>query len=149
MKTKLYWHIHHDVLCEFSDNIAERIEYIKLRKPADEQDTRLSRLRQVKRVPVRLTKAWLVLCQAQDNCNNAWTAYKKEGADYMLYEQADRACDQAQRICDKTRIAYDQVWDAYKQVLESCKAKLEALHKKQCPNCPWNGETIFPGRIEI
>ena len=24
------------------------------------------------------------------------------------------------------------------------RAAVERLHKKECPNCPWNGETIFP-----
>ena len=24
------------------------------------------------------------------------------------------------------------------------KAAMEALHKKECPDCPWNGTTIFP-----
>jgi len=23
--------------------------------------------------------------------------------------------------------------------------EIEALHKKECPNCPWDGDTIFPG----
>jgi len=27
---------------------------------------------------------------------------------------------------------------------KKCLPKLEALHKKECPGCPWDGETIFP-----
>lgn len=31
-------------------------------------------------------------------------------------------------------------WDAYK----AWQKEIEALHKLECPNCPWDGTTIFP-----
>jgi len=43
--------------------------------------------------------------------------------------------------------AYDKLsaaWRTYDKALADHKDKIEALHAKECPNCPWNGETIFP-----
>lgn len=32
----------------------------------------------------------------------------------------------------------------YEKVRNRAFKKIEALHKIQCPNCPWDGKTIFP-----
>ena|SRR3990167_11217187 len=39
---------------------------------------------------------------------------------------------------------YDKARQEYKKVLNDNKELIEALHKAECPNCPWNGRTIFP-----
>jgi len=39
--------------------------------------------------------------------------------------------------CVEAKSEHDAVWCKYKK-------ELEALHKKECPGCPWNGETLFP-----
>ena len=61
MKTKgFYWHIHHDVLCEWSDDINERIRYIKTYKPENERALRLRLMKPVKgKLPARFGKAWV------------------------------------------------------------------------------------------
>ena len=33
---------------------------------------------------------------------------------------------------------------AYYQELDNKKGEIEALHAIECPDCPWNGITIFP-----
>lgn len=40
--------------------------------------------------------------------------------------------------------AYDDACKAYNRVMKDYAPQLERLHAKECPNCPWNGETIFP-----
>ncbi len=114
-KLQAYWHIHHDVLCEFATwPIENRIAYIQENKPEHEIETRLRLLRPVKgALPKGFIEAWVAYDQA-------WVAYEK-----------DRAA------CDKAWVAYGKAWAAYK-------SEIEALHEAECPNCPWNGKTIFP-----
>ena len=33
---------------------------------------------------------------------------------------------------------------AYDEAIAPARKALEALHKQECPNCPWDGHTIFP-----
>ena len=40
-----FWHVHHDALLEYSENIKERIEYIKENKPREEVEIRLRLLK--------------------------------------------------------------------------------------------------------
>ena len=90
---KYYWHIHHEVLLEPSDDIGERIEYIKNNKPVEE-------------IPIRL---------------------------HLLKEVKGRLPED-----------YDEAWKAYDEAYRACKLEIEALHELECPNCPWDGKTIFP-----
>ena len=43
--------------------------------------------------------------------------------------------------------AYDKAREAHGKAWEACDKKyrkeLEELHTKLCPNCPWDGKTIF------
>ena len=56
-KTGLYWHLHHDRLVEWCTDYDERVAYIKVRKPAHEQESRLRLFRLVRAVPPALVKA--------------------------------------------------------------------------------------------
>jgi hypothetical protein len=55
----------------------------------------------------------------------AWAAYAKAGA-----------------ACDKARAAYDKARAAWGATIKPDAIKI--AHAKECPNCPWNGNTIFP-----
>ena len=110
---KFYWHIHHDILMELSDNIEERIKYINERKPKNEIEIRLRLLKEVKgKLPEELVEAGKV------------------------YYKAMKAYDEAGKAYYEARKVYYKVYDKYKQ-------EIEALHKQECPSCTWNGETIF------
>ncbi len=37
----------------------------------------------------------------------------------------------------------DEIWEAYDKAYQQ---QLVALHVELCPNCPWDGETIFSGK---
>jgi len=126
MKTKgFYWHIHHDVLCEWSGDIDERIRYIKDQKPENERALRLRLMKPVKgKLPARFVKAW----EARDK---AWEAYEKAG-----------------EACDKAWEAWEKAWEAWEKAREARKDELEALHKKECRGCPWDGKTLFPKKVK-
>ena len=44
----------------------------------------------------------------------------------------------------KARQALNETWQAINKALKENMLKIEALHREECPNCPWNGHTIFP-----
>jgi hypothetical protein len=39
-------------------------------------------------------------------------------------------------------IRYD--YGAVDEIRDKYTDRINALHKKECPDCPWNGKTIFP-----
>ena len=127
---KNYWHVHHEILCESSDNIEERVAYIKNNKSIEEMAVRLRLLREVKG---ELPKAYKTACKAYydawKSCNDAWKSYKDARKSYndawKSYNDAGTACEDAG---------------------EACKEEIEELHKKECPACPWDGFTIFPDK---
>lgn len=118
--TKAYWHIHHDVLMEFlTEPIQKRIRYIERHKRKGEVRTRLRLLKPVKgKLPKSLVEAGVAYCAA-------WFAYWKSQV-------------------AKRRVPCDTLRDTYVKALATGQPKLEALHKLECLNCPWDGNTIFP-----
>src|SRR3972149_3771905 len=64
---KPFWHIHHEVLLEWSDDIQERIDYIKAHKPPHEVETRLRLLKPVQgALPPKHVKAKAAYDKARD-----------------------------------------------------------------------------------
>ena len=125
---KYYWHIHHGVLLEPSDDIGERREYIKNNKPVEEIPIRLHLLKEVKG---RLPEAY----------DEAYRAYYEA---YRDYYEASKAYDEASKAYYEASKAYDEAYRAYYEACRACKLEIEALHELECPNCPWDGKTIFP-----
>src|SRR3990170_3693553 len=104
---KPFWHIHHEVLLEWSDDIQERIDFIQAEKPKHEVEIRLRLLKPVQgALPPKLVKAG-------DARGKAWDAFGKD-------------------------------WDAYRKAYDKYLPQIEALHALECPDCPWDGFTIFP-----
>ena len=70
--TELYWHVHHDVLCELlTYPVEDRIAFIKANKPSSEVETRLRLMQPVRgKLPPRFAKAWAALSAALA----AWSA---------------------------------------------------------------------------
>ena len=120
--TGLYWHVHHNVLAEWCYDYKKRVAYIKADKPAHEQELRLRLFKPVVAGPAAYTKVWAVYEKAQAAREKAEAAYYKAEAAYY-----------------KASVAYDKAWAA-------AQPALEALHKIECPNCPWDGSTIFPNK---
>ncbi len=51
--------------------------------------------------------------------------------------------DKALAAIEKSWATYYRAGDAY---ANANRKALEALHKELCPNCPWDGKTIFPNK---
>src|SRR3972149_6330565 len=118
---KPFWHIHHEVLLEWSDDIQERIDFIQAEKPKHEVEIRLRLLKPVQgALPPKPVKAG-------DARGKAKAAYDKAKAAY-----------------DKDWDAFGKDWDAYRKAYDKYLPQIEALHALECPDCPWDGFTIFP-----
>ena len=117
--TKYYWHIHHDRLLEVAtEPIQNRIEYIKKEKPKEEIELRFKLLKQVKgKLPVSVDKAW------------------------KAFDKAREVYDKASEALDKASEALDKAWKTYDKALTN--KDIIKLHDKECPDCPWNGRSIF------
>ena len=118
----MYWHCHHDLLCEFVTNPNERIEYIAGNKSWDEIEIRLRLFK-----PIKGTLPPEVL--------NAWAAYYKIGTAY------DKTWNSFFRLWSGP--LYHKVWDAYDEAIATSSKELKRLHAEECPDCPWDGKTIF------
>ena len=46
----------------------------------------------------------------------------------------------------KVWAVWEKVWAACDETIQKYQSKIEALHTLECPDCPWDGETIFPER---
>ena len=81
MKTKkltgIYWHCHHDIICEYVYDYQERVDYIKKEKPKNEIKTRL---RLFKPVKVKLPKEFV---QARENYFQARDKYVQAEEKYV------------------------------------------------------------------
>ena len=49
----------------------------------------------------------------------------------------------------EARDAHYEARDAYDKARDAYKPQVEKLHAKECPNCPWDGTTIFPKDQEV
>ena len=132
-KPKYAWHVHHDVLVEeLTEPIEVRQEYIRQNKPKNEIETRLRLLK-----PVRSDFSEYDAIRSK-----AWSEY-------------DAIESKARSECDAIR---SKAWSEYDAIVSKARSEYDAieskawseyvlpLHAKECPNCPWNGMTIFPGK---
>ena len=107
------WHIYHDCLLDWCYDVRGRREYIKKYKPASEQPLRL---RLMKRVKGELPPELVEALNAYVEVWNAW---------------------------DKTQSAQNEAWLVWQKAIASHQDYIDALHEQECPNCPWDGHTIF------
>lgn len=119
MTSGLYWHCHHDVLLELAYDYEERVKYITEQKPADERELRLRLFQPVHGVLPEIDKA---------------------RADY---DKADADYDKADADLNKARADYDKARADLNKARADHKHEIEELHKQECPDCPWDGYTIF------
>lgn len=120
-QTGMFWHVHHDVLIEYCHSYDERKGFILHCKPENEQKLRLKLFQPIKG---KLPKKFI---RARDKFVKARNKYVKTKIEYC-----------------KARDKYYKAWDKYVKARDGCKKEIEALHAKECPNCPWDGKTIFP-----
>ncbi len=135
VKQGFAFHVHHDKLWEWCTSYEERRDYIIHDKPASEQELRMRLFKMIpeERIPLSLR-------QARAAHNKAWTAYNKAGT---ACNKAGTAYNKAVTAYNKAGTAHNKAWTAYNKAVTACAPEMEALHKELCPDCPWNGQTIF------
>jgi chromosome segregation ATPase len=110
------WHIHHKRLLEpLTEPIDNRRDCIERYKPAEERPLRLRLIKPVTNLEM-LTN------------NAAW----------QQWEEAERQWEEAERQLQ----AAERQWQAAERQLQS-NPDILALHAIECPDCPWDGQTIF------
>ncbi len=160
-KVGFAFHVHHLILIEWCTDYQGRVDIIKQLKPAGEQELRLKLFQLIPsgRLPDALFKAKYAEIKAKDAYDKAWDAEIKAG-DIYAYAEAENAYIKTGDAYDKARDAYitagdayitaRNAWaktrDAYAEAMSTYEASPEclALHAELCPECPWNGTTIFP-----
>ncbi len=141
MKKRFYWHIHHGRLLEtLNGPLKNRIDYIKKYKPKEEVAVRLKLMKPVKgKVPANIVKSWDKYLKAWRNFNKAGKVYygveEKWQEAWKKYYKAWHNYYEAGRI-------YYKMGEEWENTLTGSK-EIRQLHEKECPDCPWSGETIF------
>jgi len=129
MKTKYYWHIHHEILVEaLTEPLENRIKYIKDYKPEDEIELRLRLIKPVKgKLPSKFIEAYQALVKANQARAEAYQALVK----------ANQARAEAYQAAVKA-------YQARAEVLEDNIPALEKLHRVEC-GCAYDfkKKTIF------
>ena len=111
------WHVHHDILVEpLTEPIETRIAYIKASKPRSERATRLRLLKPV------------------------------QGTLPPRLVTARAVLDRANAVLDRANAEWDRAWAVWYRAKAECLPEIETLHRQECPDCPWDGKTIFPER---
>ena len=139
----LCWHIHHSILMEVStEPLASRIDYIIKQKCAYEPpryiQLRLRLLAVVKgKLPEKVVQSAKAYYKAVKALREIKDAVLQSCLSFsMAYETLISERTAAEKAFD---IASKTYWDT----LEEFASEIEALHKQECPNCPWYGRTIF------
>ncbi len=130
-----FWHVHHGILVEFCHSYKERASHIYTDKLTDEQELRF---RLFKPVKGSLPQAVVEAGSAYDK---VWQAHEKA---WQVCDKARQACDIAWQVCYKAWQVFDRARQVYDKALKNNMPAIIELHEKECPNCPWDGETIFP-----
>ena len=120
-KIQFVWHCHHDILLEpLIESFGARVKYIKNYKPKEGQKLRLRLFKKVKGKLPPLTA----------ERQRAFAEWQRAFAEWQM------AIAGWQRAITKWRMAFAEWCKKYAK-------EINKLHKKECPNCPWTGKTIF------
>jgi hypothetical protein len=151
-----YWHYHREGLIEFCRDYHGHVNFIRTEKAVDEVSVRLRLFKPVRgTLPEAVVQAGQAYAQARkvydqaaQVCNQAGRVYAQAGQACnqarLVYNLAGQACKQAEEAYDQAGQALDQAWQAFNRALQDNMPAIEALHQQECPNCPWDGTTIFP-----
>lgn len=157
------FHVHHDSLVEWCTDYDKRVEYIRGYKPQHERALRLKlfKLIPIERLPIELGKVGEAYTKVREAYDRAEEAHDKaveactkavEGCTKAeeahieasrVYNEARETHVEALRVYDKARETYSKAWRAYDKTLGAHGKELGILHQELCPNCPWDGKTIF------
>ena len=135
----LYWHCHHDKLIEWCYDYKERVKYIRENKPENEIELRLKLFKPVKgKLPKEVKEAGQKCYEMCQKYDEACQKYKEAWQKY--YEAWQEACQKYKEAWQK----YYEAWQKYDEACQKYSKEIEELHKQECPDCSWDGKTIFP-----
>mgnify|MGYP001583304623 FL=1 len=142
----MYWHIHHDVLAEFAvEPIEERIAFIKAKKPEAEIETRLRLMRPIQH---KLSSPdFKEISEAARACRDARAATKEARQKRHTTQGGFDLYREAYELANLASSHYQGYKNALRHPEYPLYKELEALHKLECPNCPWDEDTIFPTKV--
>ncbi len=148
------FHCHHRIFREYVHDYADRVTYIKALKPKSEQELRLRLFQMIpdNRVPSQLLeagaasyKAWIAHNKARVTRIQAWRVYNRILVFYQGMDTDQKATEDYNKILATEVEAYKvhlRARDTYAKI--SITWDTTELHKELCPDCPWDGTTIFP-----
>jgi len=126
------------------DSIEGRVGEIERTKPAYEHETRLRLMKLVKgELPAELATALQAYEPAWQGFEPVWEVYEPA---WQGFEPAWLTYEPAWLAYLAAREAYDTARQAFETLYTKHLPAIEALHAIECPDCPWDGESIFPRR---
>ena len=178
MPLEFAWHVHHDVMVEaLTEPIETRAAYITENKEPEEVPLRARLLKKVQgALPAEVVQTGEARDQARGACvqtgeardqgeacvqtgeaRDQGEAYfqareaRDQGEAYFQAREArdqGEAYDQASKAYFQAREAYNRAGGACVQARDACTPAIAALHAQECPDCPWDGRTIFTRKDE-
>ena len=126
--TGIFGLLHHDQLCERSNDVMERVRYVMREKPANEVAIRLHNM------------VYLGGCAAAEKLIALYAKYNADRAALYAKYAADCATLDAKYAADLAPL--DAKYEADRAPLD---AEIIAYIKQHIPDCAWNGkELVFP-----
>ena len=136
--------VHHKVLSEWSDNIKERIAYIRSDKPKHERKSRLYHLLYLD-IP-ELAKAYKDLDKACEDRDKAWEDWTKVREDLdKAHKDRDKARKdwyKAREDLDKAYKDLDKAYKDWDKATKNYKPKTLAYVNKHIPDHKWDGKEL-------
>ena len=151
MSSGIAQHCYHDKLFGLVWDYEERADYIRTEKPREEKTLRmrLFALIPTERLSPVLAQAVAEGCRLRAEGNRLLAeGYRLFSGSNPLWAEDTRIWDEVNKQraeCNRLRAESNRLW------VESLKThivELEALHAELCPDCPWDGTTIFTRRNE-
>lgn len=117
VKKGMYWHEYHLGLISYCFDYDARWQNILAYKPKREIESRIKWFQPVKgKLPDAVVKAAKILTKIK-----------------AAYDKADSP---------RTWNAWNGARAAFNRAIADNKSTIEKLHKKECPNCTWDGERL-------
>jgi hypothetical protein len=150
MKSGFAFHCHHDKLFECVWDFDKRVKYIKEWKRPEEVELRLRLFKMIPTefMPGKDSIEWKMFNQTRETYTQTWETFdqvrvRKTETHAQVEEdfiQAEEDLIQAEEDFIQAEEDYIRAEKIYTIKYDK---EITELHNKLCPNCPWNGKTIF------
>ena len=157
MPLEFAFHVHHEsyLLEVLMEPIEKRIAYIKAYKPANEVATRLRLLKKVQgQLPPAFVAATLKGFALREKGFALWekdnALWKKACAlwNNALREEGNALREKGKALREKGNALREKGNALREKAYTDHLPEIEALHELECPNCPWDGLSIFPEKVK-